>query len=273
MEVWRIVALLAVGTPLLLDGCYKPNIAQGGFKCAAGGVCPDGFHCVSSNNSCYEGDAAPAPPTCNIPTPDAGCTTTPAAGQPCTPACQFGCECGRCNIVQGMAACNQTAGSKDINDICDLTKDDCKAGLYCQPECNTSGFGRCYKLCLTKADCWNDVCSAAARDMNMQPTAFKVCDIAPQDCDPIAQTGCPPSGNVLSCYDSVFGMPYCDCTGAAPVGTDCMNNNNCAPGETCLSLSSGTKCVQLCAISGNTCRAPDTCTNVGDNTYGYCSTS
>jgi hypothetical protein len=264
------LSVVLLGALTILTGCYRPNIADGGFKCAAGGVCPDGFHCVSSNNGCYEGDAGPAAPTCNIPTPTASCTIAPATGQSCTPACQFGCECGRCNVVNGVATCNQTGGSKDIDDICNLTSDDCKAGLYCQPACNSPGFGRCYKFCSTGTDCWNGVCSAAARDMNMQPTAFKVCDISPQNCDPIGNSGCP--STVLACYDSFFGKPYCDCQGTGAVGADCLTNSDCTPGETCLSVGGGTKCVQLCPSSANTCTSPATCNDV-DGTYGYCSTT
>jgi hypothetical protein len=257
------------------SGCYRPDIAPGGFVCGDGGVCPDGFHCLSADNRCWQGDAGPPPPVCSIPTPPSTCTTPPASGQPCNPACQFGCACGRCNVVKGAAQCNQTAGSKVVNDVCNVSADDCKPGLYCQPECNTPGFGRCYKFCSTGADCEDGICMALARNASFQPIpGFTVCDIAPQNppCDPIKNTGCPPDFNdLLGCYYQVGSGPYCDCKGTNPAGTTCALNNDCTPGEIC--LQTGPKppaqCEELCSLSQNTCSAGDLCTPA-DSTYGFC---
>lgn len=276
----RISATLSIVllVPLsFVTACYRPSIESGGFKCATGNVCPDGFHCVTSSNRCYQGDAGPEAPACALPVVKATCATEPASGQECNPACQ-GCACGRCNVVNGMAVCNRTAGSKAINDICDLTTDDCKAGLYCQPECNTPGFGRCYQFCSTAGDCPQGInCSTAARDQTTTSlqTTFKVCDLQPQSCDPIGQTGCPSSpssGDILGCYYSFLGQPRCDCKGTTPTGMDCSTNNSCAPGETCLGVggSMKAKCVQLCLLSGGSCTSGSCMTFDGDNTYGYC---
>jgi hypothetical protein len=269
------LSIVLLGPLSFLAGCYRPSIESGGFKCATGNVCPDGFHCVTSNNRCYQGDAGPEAPACALPVVKATCTAEPASGQECNPACQ-GCACGRCNVVNGTAVCNRTAGAKDVNEICDLAADDCKAGLYCQPECNTPGFGRCYQFCSTAMDCPAGIsCSTAARDQSTsQQTTFKVCDLEPQSCDPIGQTGCPSSpssGDILGCYYSYFGKSYCDCKGTIPTGMSCSTNNSCAPGETCLQLSGKTQCVQLCPLSGGTCAAAASCVTVGDLTYGYCS--
>jgi hypothetical protein len=273
-RLWAALTIVLLGAVSVSTGCYRPSIASGGFQCAPGNVCPDGFHCLS-NKRCYEGDAGPEAPACGLPVVAATCSVAPASGQECNPVCQ-GCACGRCNVVNGMAACNQAAGSKGVNDICSLTMDDCKAGLYCQPECDTPGFGRCYQFCSTAGDCPQGTnCSTAARDhTTSQQTTFKVCDLEPQSCDPIAQTGCPSSstsGDVLGCYYSYFGKSYCDCKGTISVGTKCLTNNSCVPGETCLQVGGTSQCVRLCPISGTTCASPASCTSIGDPTYGYCS--
>lgn len=275
MESWRIHKLFAavlVGPIVLFGACYRPNITQGGFRCATGDQpCPDGFTC-KSDNRCYTGDGGPPAPTCDLPTPDAGtCSISLAAGQECIPSCQ-GCACGRCNVVQGVAVCNQTAGTKDINDVCNPAKDDCKAGLYCQPECNTVGLGRCYKFCSVGTDCPDGSCATAARDTAFNGTPFKICDIAPQACDPIAQTGCPTDFGVLSCYHSLFGNTYCDCKGTGKVGDTCSANNDCAPGETCLQVNGAAQiqCELLCPDSPTTCPPTESCV-ASDGTFGYCS--
>ena len=41
-------------------GCFKPDVANGGFICADGGVCPDGFTCAPIDNRCYKADAGPS---------------------------------------------------------------------------------------------------------------------------------------------------------------------------------------------------------------------
>ena len=53
--VWfaRIAFLSCV---LIHAGCYKPNIVDGGLRCADGGVCPEGFHCAG-DGLCREGGA------------------------------------------------------------------------------------------------------------------------------------------------------------------------------------------------------------------------
>jgi hypothetical protein len=265
-----VVAVLA-GPIALFGACYRPNITQGGLRCTDAGVCPDGFTCASDNR-CYKGDGGPVAPTCDLPTPDAGACSIPlAAGQECIPSCQ-GCACGRCNVVQGVAKCNQTAGTKDINDVCNPTKDDCKAGLYCQPECNTVGLGRCYKFCSAGTDCPDGFCATAARDTAFNVTSFRICDVAPQACDPIAQTGCPTDFGVLSCYHSLFGNTYCDCKGTGKVGDTCSANNDCAPGETCLQVSGSAQiqCELLCPDSPTTCPSTESCV-ASDGAFGYCS--
>jgi hypothetical protein len=267
---WAPLSVILLGSMMPTIGCYRPNIGQGTLRCTDAGVCPDGYTC-KSDNRCYNGDGGPPAATCDLPTPDAGiCSISVAAGQECVPSCQ-GCACGRCNVVQGVAVCNQTAGIKDVNDVCNPAKDDCKAGLYCQPECNTVGLGRCYKFCSVGADCPDGSCATSARDTAFNVTPFKICDIAPQACDPIAQTGCPTDFGVLACYYSLFGKSYCDCKGTGKVGDNCTSNNSCAPGQTCLKItSSQPQCELLCPSSGTTCSATESCLS-NDGTFGYCS--
>ena len=101
---------------LLLAGCFKPSVKDGGFQCApTGKACPDGFQC-GADNRCER------MPVTTPPQPDSGteagtgidakpmteaggetgsctpvtplCADGPTAGEACSPSCQRGCECG-----------------------------------------------------------------------------------------------------------------------------------------------------------------------------------
>jgi hypothetical protein len=47
MSRWPLIAFL------LLAGCFNPDYGDGTLQCAPGGVCPDGYACISGR--CYRG--------------------------------------------------------------------------------------------------------------------------------------------------------------------------------------------------------------------------
>jgi hypothetical protein len=259
--------IFAIGVVGLAAGCFKPDIVNGGFTCADGGLCPDGFVCALVDNRCYKVDAGPEVAACVNPPPAPvdGCSDGPATGDACNPACQRGCSCGRCTVANDKAAC-VPAGMKHRGDVCDLASDDCQAGLGCIQEPATCGpnFGRCYQFCRTSADCPAGV--GCAITLN---SGHKVCGLAPQACDPKLDTGCP--DNVLGCYWTEGNTTYCDCRGVQDEADVCGIYNNCITGFTCVQTPPNPlgACRMLCTPGGGECLAPQTC-RTGGNPYGYC---
>jgi hypothetical protein len=284
LPIWATL----LGSAMVI-GCYRPNISQAGLKCAAGDVCPDGFHCAS-NGLCYEGDAGPTAPVCNFPPPTPSCATAPASGQQCNPSCQTGCDCGFCSVSSGATTClPMNAGNGAVGDICDPGKPaPCQQGLYCKPECGSSDptLGRCYRFCTAASDC--QICSGdgacqsttctvteTSTSSTGQPFSFKLCSQPIQQCSPLGPTsGCPTTDSAFACY-SESDDTYCDCKGTItpnPTKTPCNFVGDCIPGYSCVPFGGGVanSCLPTCR-SNTDCTAPAMCNLLaGDHVFGYC---
>ena len=268
----RILAALPVfliGCLTWVGGCYRPNIASGGFLCGPANACPDGFHCASDKR-CFEGDGGPEAPTCEfpMPAPVAGCKAS-AAGATCNPICQTGCGCGFCNVASGAAKCDPVKfGTKDIGEVCAPQSDaDCKPGLFCRPECQTTTLGRCYQLCKTTDDCD----TPTKCNISIPNSSFSLCSLPDSQCDPIALTGCPANQSLLACYNDVVRQD-CECMGATQAGAKCLLASDCMPGFTCISpgLGADATCQMVCRSSGD-CQPPaTTCNHLTSGMYGTC---
>jgi hypothetical protein len=291
-RTWAALSVALLGSLSVVAGCYRPNIAQGGFVCAAGSVCPDGFHCLTANNRCYQGDAGPEAPSCSATQPVATCSTGPASGQTCNPNCQMGCSCGFCGMANGATTClTVTAGKSDIGDLCDPRgQAPCKAGLFCKPECTSTdpSLGRCYKYCAQPSDC--QICDSdgscqtttctvgwtSAAPSGSPSLMFKLCSLPPQQCNPISTTtgGCPATNPAaFACYaDS--DQTFCDCQGTLTPSSaqGCTFVGQCVPGYTCVRLSATApgSCHPACQSNAD-CTSPATCNFLpGESVYGYC---
>lgn len=280
MMAFHRLAIVLSGAALLVAGCYRPSIASGGFQCAAGKVCPDGFHCLTSNNRCYQGDAGPEAATCASPAPMENCSRGPDGGV-CNPSCQTGCECGFCSIVSGTASCmTVAAGNNDIGELCDPTrKADCKEGLFCRTECQTTTVGRCYKFCDVDHDCQicgdagcrNGTCGVTGISTDSSggtSVSFRLCNLPDEGCDPVAPSGCPAGQDVLACYAEGI-QTLCDCRGTASKGAQCTNPSSCLPGLICINLAGKATCQQICRNGGGECTPPASCM-LTNGSYGYC---
>jgi hypothetical protein len=275
--------LFAVAAWAAALGCYNPNIQPGGFSCGDGGGCPDKFQCNLATHKCYQGQVdahvpVDMPPVCtsvtSISTPI--CATGPTSGQQCNPTCQTGCNgCGWCTLVGVKATCvTGTEGSAVVGDLCDPTKQNqCKAGLYCQPECGDVTTGRCYKVC----DGTNDVCGSGGSSCSITARApgadagllsFSLCRQISAMCDVIAQNGCLGS---FACYPLSNMVNTCDCPGAGKVGDSCLAAHDCAPGNYCAqaSVSSPRFCQQACKAQSD-CTMGGTCNYMGGFVPGFC---
>jgi hypothetical protein len=264
----QIAAWLA-GAALLAVGCFNPNIAPGGFRCADGGVCPQNFHCAV-DNKCYSANTGPdSGAMCESKPPSPLCSTEPASGQACDPACQTGCACGWCDIVSGAASCSTTTqGTKSLGQVCDPTaaSSECAPGYFCQAECGK--VGRCYRVCSGDGDCNAAASGTSTCSSTANSSGFGLCTLPA--CDPFKVTGsgCP-SGS--ACY--AFSQTFCACAGTKAPGATCVNTADCQPGYTCVGSSSGSYCAQLCDPANPVCDADGgsaSCSTLGSPSFGYC---
>lgn len=265
----RFVAIALLASAVSTIGCYKPNIEEGTFLCAAGHVCPDGFKCAS-NGRCYSRDAGSdvpvKPPVCNSVTPDASTCSRDltATGQACSPACESGCSCGWCAVVHGTPMCvTGTPGSKQAGAVCDPSSaTQCAPGLFCRAECGT---GHCYKYCESNSDCpvSGSTCTLNGVDA---VGATKLCSVPQPQCDAIKNTGCLDG---FTCFFTGTATT-CDCPGTEGEGGSCRYADDCMPGYSCVNRGqgdAGATCVKVCQ-SGASCSSSQTCIMVGN--YGYC---
>jgi hypothetical protein len=284
-STWTRAAILAGATLAALSAsrCYRPNIIDGSFACGPGNACPDGFGCAADGR-CYRD---PSMVTVTPPPQDAGleakmdmkmsmveagggepicgapvmplCQDEPAAGQACSPACQRGCDCGRCNVVDGKPAC-VPAGTVKLGDVCTAgAADNCAPGLICLLEACGNGLARCYKHCTpTGNQCDGTACTIPIYDSQNKDTGFLTCDVPPRACDPVAGMGCPDPA--LNCYLTSENVTLCDCPRtSSPPGMNnapCMFYSDCAEGFVCIKGIAGqpeAHCHFVCDVSKNGC--------------------
>jgi hypothetical protein len=279
------IALVLVLVPALAaPACFKPNVQDGGFKCATGATpCPDGFKCEVSTNLCKRnpsdggagkggkgggaggmgGVAGGGEGGTGGQTPcfDAMPNCEPSDAGICDPYCQSGCsDCHqKCSAnTANELTCNTPTKSKLAGTLeaCSISyrgtsmqADDCAQGNVCVDE--NVCFPRCFRFCRSDQDCDNSFCD---RDVNGQ----KTCGIPYVDtCTPLMvglNAGC---SSGLACYISATHSEhtFCDCPqGSGHIGDDCARSVDCSPGLACAYILVGVgkaTCRQVCDLSKN----------------------
>ena len=253
----------------LVVSCFKPDVKDGGFVCADGKKCPDGFHCAA-NGLCREG----APTVCQATTPPIAQICTPDPGNDCDPICQSRCDCGRCNLNGDALICTP-AGAGKRGDFCNVLQDDCAPGNVCLQDCDMK-VARCFRYCgngsVKRDDICPGQCNFGVNDENRNPTGLTVCDPPPVQCNPVGGNNNDCGDPALGCYVLNTGATACDCKGTiAPGGGECGPYNSCIPGYSCVSPSAGAPaaCVKTCLVGGNDC-APASCIQAGPGNFGFC---
>lgn len=273
-SVVTVVAALLV--TMAAAGCYRPDIKDGGFICRPDKKCPDGFTCASDNRCWRNGMPKSDGGICQVPAPAPLCQSQPAAGAECDPVCQNGCACGRCNVSGAGVTCSSVPGPKLLGEVCALgAADNCGAGLVCLQESCGNLLGRCYRFCATEAQCNGTLCQAFVQDKDGNDTPYKFCDLAPQACDPVNNTGCPSPS--LNCYVTSASQTLCDCpndpANQGNIRDACTLYSDCKPGLVCVSNVGGLAgghCWAVCE-AGKSCQGGVPCVPLGTNgKYGYC---
>jgi hypothetical protein len=277
-DLGRVGLAVALAAAAAVAGCYKPDILDGGFKCATSGkACPEGFVCASDNLCRRPGSHPQDASMCSQPPVTPLCTNAALSGI-CDPTCQTGCECGRCNVSAAGAAVCGSYGAKTLGAVCIIGNgDDCAPGFICLQETCGNLLGRCYRHCTDDSVCSGRICQVVINDANDNPTSFRACDLAPQACDPVNNTGCP--SPALNCYLTSANETLCDCPNdpahQGVMGDACTFYNDCAPSFICISNVGGLPgphCHPVCSLTSPSCPATRTCVATG-SFYGYCAPS
>ncbi len=280
----QVLALIGV---LMTLGCYKPNIADYGFRCGSNDECPDGFSCAVG--LCHKVGVDAGPGACTPLTGVQGCTPDPSL--PCDPVCQTGCcanqKCTALNSGKNppTAALGcvpaPTNPARGFNAQCDVMgagtpdrTDDCVPGLI---GIFGNGPSYCLQLCRTDKDCSTGIhCEKRVIDSTGTFMA-SVCGLPNAHCDPTSATnsGCGPN---RTCYlvtpDATAGdTTICEIlSGSGLRNSSCQYSRDCLPNFTCADVGPGAgTCLPVCANAATTgqCPTATSCQDFGQ-TYDYC---
>ncbi len=56
----RPLTLLALGLALAATACYAPDLTSGTLQCGSSGGCPDGYRCLTADQTCWKNGESPA---------------------------------------------------------------------------------------------------------------------------------------------------------------------------------------------------------------------
>ncbi|HEX4403516.1 MAG TPA: hypothetical protein VH560_01730 [Polyangia bacterium] len=56
----RALALLTLGLALAATACYAPDLSSGTLQCGSSNNCPDGYRCLTADQTCWKNGESPA---------------------------------------------------------------------------------------------------------------------------------------------------------------------------------------------------------------------
>lgn len=213
-------------------------------------------------------------------TPDGGLVSTA-----CTPITNAGCEGGSCFTtsidLMGHAefACGPAGAGSDYTPCASSL--DCKDLFSCL-ELRGEADRVCHQYCTPALQCpGGSTTPEACISFDTAGTlgyCFRVtpCNLFSQDCAS-ADGG-------QGCYPVSSGGQGCLSAGTRALGSGCNNNQECAPGSICVSVSPGPvdggtedasvsgACLRLCnpAAATSGCSAAEHCTALTGTSWGFC---
>ena len=289
-------ALTFFGATVVVSGCYRPAIADYGYRCGDSGACPDGFSCTFG--LCHKIGAADASrpdlgadrPACTPLAGVSGCKPDPSL--PCDPVCQTGCcsdqKCTALNTgtkpPTATLGCVPNNPLRRLYALCDVTAagtpnrtDDCIPGLI---GISGNSGSYCLSLCRTDNDCSPGIhCEQRLIESaggSAEHFVASVCGLPSTPCDPTSDTnsGCPPN---RPCYlvtpNAAAGdTTICEISSSDGRNVSCQYSRECLPKYTCADVGPGAGvCLPVCAHAASTAQCPTatTCQNFGKE-YDYC---
>lgn len=201
-------------------------------------------------------DLGPAPDL--GPGVDMGPGTSMCPAGVCDLVTNAGCAAGEgCYFAAAMAGeapaplC-APAGTLADGAACD-SANACQEGFIC-----VGDPGVCRRICCgdNDADCnpgtTGQLCLINIVDADMMPTGVGACQL-PDDCDPIAQTGC---DGGEACFPSGEGAFTCATPGPGMQDASC-EDTGCAAGFLCIMATDGPICAEICDIADPMCTGAD----------------
>lgn len=200
---------------------------------------------------------------------DGPADTGPAGA--CTPFSNAGCPSDKkCTALQygsSLALGCGEKGDKSEGDECATVSsneepagDDCGNGLACLL-LDSDNTPKCRRLCPTSGTA--NACPTGQVCILQLPGLVGYLFCRPS-CKPLEQTGCD-ADKQEACYLSNVGakcMVHPD--NPTKIGDSCSTSSECEPGSTCLTFSSGNKCLAFCSTDGGSPSCPSgmTCAKV-----------
>ncbi len=307
MRLSRIIQTGALGAMLsgvVLVACYSPDIGSGDLQCSASpeNKCPRGFTCDLSMRLCVKSapasgmggtaGAGGAPGTGGVGgmcvTPVPGCASAIRPGAACDEVCQVGCACDqRCSLSGLVVACQaDTGGRATVGEACSGggVRDNCAPGLVCLEEPEPVCGNRCFRYCTDDKDCSQGAhCSSSLVVGGKEGEGIKVCDVPPDDCNPIfGETKCKRADrpDTYGCYLMGSDFPnatVCDCAGVIQENAPCTLERGCEPGLICArGIDQTVLCRKVCPLEfpmviGRVCGMGRSCIPfAGSNRWGTC---
>lgn len=308
--IFQAGALGALFAGVALVACYDPEIGSGDLQCSASpeNKCPRGFSCELSRRLCVKsgatGGAGGAPGMGGIPgvgglggmggaggmcvMPVPGCASAIRPGTTCDEVCQVGCACDqRCSLSGLTVACQaDTGGRANVGEACSGggARDNCAPGLICLEEPEPVCGNRCFRFCTDDTDCSQGAhCSSSLVVGGKEGDGIKVCDVPPDDCNPIFGEGkCKRADRpeTYGCYLTGSDFPdstVCDCAGVLKENAPCKIERECEPGLVCVvGRDEAALCRKVCplgqpVVAARVCGAGRSCIPFpGSNRWGTC---
>ncbi len=203
----------------------------------------------------------------------------PPGGDDCANGCNLAQQscCGSgeaCDLLSGETICRAGIGTGTETSECTVNED-CAAGYSCI-QVLFLGRSECVKWCDADDDCVGPggVCDLT---ISFDGTVIPGAVTCTPNCDPIASSGCPAGWgcHVYQRADGLGNETICAPAGGGIQGSSCADENECAPGFTC--VVSLAQCLANCPVGaaetcpgGLTCASFDNRPTIGGVEWGVC---
>lgn len=138
----------------------------------------------------------------------------------------------------------------------------CAPGLLCTLVSSSTSV--CTEYCETDAQCDGGLCLLQLTDPSNPNATLPGVTLCSDDCDPVTNSGCP-GGLGLGCQlgqqadGAMTVFTVCGGAGSGAQGATCVDNEDCAVGSGCFTVSGAKQCLKYCKPASGVCGGGTTC--------------